>query len=68
MALFQSELGTHHCRKCEHCGGEVASGHYAVCVRGPGDRVVAMPTNGCSFWTRAIGADDAEPQEKRKSR
>lgn len=58
MALFQSELGTHHCRGCEHYGGDLNGGVHAVCVRGPGDRVVAMPANGCAFWVRAIGSDD----------
>lgn len=64
MALFQSELGSHHCQRCEHWGGEVANGNHAVCVRGGGTQVTAMPENGCAFWTRAIGADDAEPQKK----
>lgn len=53
MGLFQGELGAHQCRKCEHWGGEVANGNHAVCVRGPGDRVVAMPAN-----ERATGGDD----------
>jgi len=33
MGLFQGELDTHHCRKCEHWGDDVANGDHAVRVR-----------------------------------
>lgn len=67
MGLFQGDRDIHHCRKCEHWG--VSGGFHALCVRGGGTQVTALPQNGCAFRVRAIGADDAEPpQDKRKKR
>jgi len=66
MAQFHREDDQHSCQMCEHWGGDVASGSHAKCVRGGLVQVVARPEFGCSFWVRAVGADDEFVGMKRK--
>ncbi|MFM0135120.1 hypothetical protein [Caballeronia grimmiae] len=64
MALFQREAGLHHCRKCEHWGGDVANGNHALCVHGGRKLVKALPESACALAVRATGSDDDQPNSR----
>lgn len=48
-------------RPCWHCvsfGGMLYAGAAARCARPSVSPVMAMPSTGCAYWKREVGADD----------